>query len=362
MKIIRMRTAQAVIPFDPPIGIGRAELRSNGCVLVWLESDQGPVGEGLVCSLNADRLGLLEQMVRSLEPLVVGLDPGMSGSFTARAGATARSLGGAGIPVLAQAAIENALCDLRAKILGVNVSHMLGAHRASVPAYHSGELWITKSIGELQEAAAAHLRAGFRAMKMRLKGDIKEDIERVRAMREAIGPAIALMADLNQKMTVSDAIRLGRELEEFGLAWLEEPIASHDHEGEAAIAAALDTPIASGESVYTSRAAFEMLRLRSVDVLMPDLQRMGGPPEFLKAASLAEAFNVTVSGHLFPEMSLALMAAIPNAATLEYMPWASPIYAEKVQLDAQGHAVVPARPGWGFSFDADAVKRFSVKG
>ena len=102
-----------------------------------------------------------------------------------------------------------------------------------------------------------------------------------------------------------------------------------------------------------------MLRLRSVDVLMPDLQRMGGPGEFLKAAALAEAFNVPVSGHLFPEMSLALMAAIPNAAILEYMPWASPLYSEKVELDAQGHAVVPDRPGWGFSFDPEAVRRYS---
>ena len=138
MRITRMRTAQAVIPFDPPIGIGNAELKSNGCVLVWLESDQGPVGEGLACSLNADRLGLLEQMVRSFEPLVAGLDPRMSGSFTLKAGAAARSLGR--MSIVALAAIENALFDLRAKLLGLNVSRMLGACRSSLAAYHSGDL------------------------------------------------------------------------------------------------------------------------------------------------------------------------------------------------------------------------------
>jgi L-alanine-DL-glutamate epimerase-like enolase superfamily enzyme len=360
MKITRLRTAQVVIPFDPPIGIGHADLRSNGCVLVWLETDEGITGEGLVAVLNADRLALLEQMVHSFSALLIGLDPQLGGAFSVKAGAGARALGG--MAVVAQAAIENAMFDLRARALGVNVSRMLGAVRTTIPAYHSGELWITHSLDALQRAAEAHCRAGFRGMKMRLKGDVREDVARVRAVREAIGPGIALMADLNQKMSsVPEAIRLGRQLEEFNLAWLEEPIAAHNHAGEAAIAAALDTPIASGESVHTSRAMLEMLRLGSVDLLMPDLQRMGGPSEFIKACALAEAFDVPVSGHLFPEMTLALAAAIPNATVLEYMPWASAVYAERVELDANGHALVPTRPGWGFSFDPEAVRKYSLE-
>lgn len=359
MKITKLRTAQAIIPFDPPIGIGTADLRCNGCLLVWLDTDQGLSGEGLVAILNADRLAILERMIQSFAPLLVGLDPELGGMFGAKAGPGARALGG--MAIVAQGAIENALFDLRAKALELNVSRMLGAVRTSIPAYHSGELWITLPIDALQQAAEAHCRAGFRGMKMRLKGDLREDVERVRAVREAIGPDIALMADLNQKMTVPDAIRLGRQLEEFNLAWLEEPVAAHNHAGEAAIAAALDTPIASGESVHSSRAVVEMLRLGSVDLLMPDLQRMGGPGEFMKACALAEAFDIPVSGHLFPEMTLALAAAIPNASVLEYMPWVSAIYAEQLELDAQGHAVVPTRPGWGFSFCPEAVRKYSVE-
>ncbi len=358
MKITRLRTTRVVIPFDPPIGIGHADLRSNGCVLVWLETDEGLTGEGLVSSLNADRLGLIEQMVQSLEPLVLGLDPQLAGAFSAKAGGTARALGG--LAVVAQAAVENALLDLRAKSFEVNVARLLGALRTSIPAYHSGELWITLPIDALQRAAAAHCDAGFRGMKMRLKGELREDVARVRAVREAIGPDVALMADLNQKMTVPEAIRLGRELEQFQLAWLEEPVVAHNHAGEARIAAALDTPIASGESVHSSRGVVEMLRLGSVDILMPDLQRMGGPIEVLKAAALAEAADVPVSGHLFPEMTLSLAAAIPNATVLEYMPWASAVYAQQIEFDARGHAVVPERPGWGFAFDPEAVRRYGV--
>lgn len=360
MKVTRLRTRVASIPFEKPIGMGKFDLRSNGCVAVFLESDQGLVGEGVVCSLNGQRLDLIDAMVRSFEPLVVGLDPLLSGAFSMKAGAEARNLGPAGISILGLAGIENALWDLRAKLLGVNVSRLVGACRTSMPAYHSGELWIGLTLDELQRAAARHVDKGFRAMKMRLKGDPAEDVRRVRAVREAIGPDVALMADLNQKMTVPSAIRLGRQLDEFNLAWLEEPIACHNHAGEAQIAAALDTPVASGESVYTSRGALAMLRQGSVDVLMPDLQRMGGPGEFIKAAHLAEGFDVPVSGHLFPEMSLALMAALPNASILEYMPWVSPLYAEQVELDARGEAIVPERPGWGFSLDPKAIKSFEL--
>jgi L-alanine-DL-glutamate epimerase-like enolase superfamily enzyme len=92
---------------------------------------------------------------------------------------------------------------------------------------------------------------------------------------------------------------------------------------------------------------------------MPDLQRMSGPTEFLKAAHLAEAHDIPVSSHLFPEMSLALLASVPNAIYLEHMPWFADIYRERIELDAQGRAVVPDRPGWGFSFDPDAVRRFA---
>ncbi len=359
MKITRLRTQIAEVPFNPPIDLGITVLRTSGLLLVFLESDQGVIGEGLVFSFNGQRLRVFDEMVRSFEPLLIGLEPQMSGTFTARAWADLRNYGSAGISVMGLAGVESALLDLRAKLLDMNVSRMLGACRTALTVYHSSELWAALSIDQLQHAAVGHVRHGYRAMKMRLIGDIKQDVARVRAVREAIGPDIALMADANQKLTVPQAIRLGRMLEEWNLTWFEEPVVAHDHEGEAEVAAALDTPIASGESVYTSRGAMEMLRHRSCDVLMPDLMRMGGPTEFLKAAHLAEAFDTPVSNHLYPEMSLSLLATIPNANFLEYMPWVSPIYAERVELDDQGQAVVPERPGWGFSFDPKVIKKFA---
>jgi L-alanine-DL-glutamate epimerase-like enolase superfamily enzyme len=361
MKITKLRTQVVHFPFDPPIDGGAHVLRSADCVLVFLETDVGLIGEGLVFALNKQRLVVIDEMIRSLEPLVIGLDPELGGSFSARAFRDVGFLGRTGVTVIGVAGIDNALWDLRGKAVGLNVARLIGACTTAVPAYHSGGLWISRSVDELQREAADFVAQGWRAMKMRIgKPRAEEDVARVRAVREAIGPDIGLMVDSNQQLTVPRAIRLGRMLEEFNLTWFEEPIPYHDHAGEAEIAAALDTPVASGETEYTSRGMFEMLRARSADILMPDLQRMGGPTEFLKAAHIAEAFNTPVSSHLFPEMNLALLAAVPNAIYLEYMPWCEPAYGERITLDAQGRAIVPERPGWGFGFDTDAVKRFAA--
>lgn len=360
MKITNLRTEVVHLPFGPAIkqgGLG--ELHSIDCVLVYLETDAGLIGEGLVYSINKQRLSSLHEMVRSFEPLVVGLDPEFGGTFVARASAAIGQFGHAGMTIVGMAGIDAAIFDLRAKAAGLNVSHLLGVCRKALPVYRSVGLGHDYSLDELQRSAAEFVKRGFRGMKMNVgKHSLAEDVRRVGAVREAIGPDISLMADLNQRLTAPRAIRLGRALEQFDLAWLEEPVRYYDHAAEAAIAAALDMPIASGESEYTYRGILQMLQLHSADIVMPDLQRMGGPTGFLKAVHLAEAFNTPVSSHLAHEMSLALLAAAPNTAVLEYAPWFEPLYRERLELDRDGHAVVPTAPGWGFSFDPIAVERY----
>lgn len=173
-------------------------------------------------------------------------------------------------------------------------------------------------------------------------------------MRGAIGPGIKLMADANQGLTEAQAIRLGRRLEEFDLTWFEEPLPAWDLDGLARVAAALDTPIASGETEYTRYGFRRMLELRSADILMPDLQRVGGVSEFMRVGHMAESHDVAVSSHLFPETSVQVLGALSNAIYLEYMPWFSPLYNESLTFEA-GSAVVPERPGWGFTFNKDYI-------
>jgi L-alanine-DL-glutamate epimerase-like enolase superfamily enzyme len=300
-------------------------------------------------------------MVRSLEPLVLELDPTLGGSVNARAWKELNFLGYEGVTIQAMAGIDMALWDLRGKAAELNVSRLIGGVRQEVPVYASGGLWLSSSINELQREAADLVAAGFRAVKTRVApGKPEAMVARVRAVREAIGPDIGLMVDANQQLSAPEAILLARALEPFNLTWFEEPVICYNHEGEAAIAAALDTPIASGETVHTHRGILRMLQLHAADILMPDLQRMGGPTEFLKAGALCEAFNAPISSHLFSEMSLPLLAALPNALYLEHMPWFEPLYGQRLVLDAKGRAIVPTAPGWGASFEPAAIARHRV--
>jgi L-alanine-DL-glutamate epimerase-like enolase superfamily enzyme len=360
MKITRVRTEVVHLPVDPPILTAiLGAITSADCILTFLETDQGLVGEGLVFSINNRRLRVIHTMVEELADLVLGLDIREGGTLNARAWKALNFLGYEGVSIVGLAALDNALWDLRAKAAGLNVAHLIGACRPSVPTYASGGLWLGSSIDELQREAADFVARGFRAVKTRVGPTEPERmVARVAAVREAVGPDIAIMVDANQQMSVKQAIRIGRMMENLNLTWFEEPVICTDHAGEAAIATALDTPLASGETVYTHRGVQAMLDARCADVIMPDLQRMGGPTEFLKAGHLCEAHHIPCASHLFPEMSLALLAALPGGHYLEHMPWFEPIYRERIELDAQGNAIVPDRPGWGFSFDPAAIARY----
>jgi L-alanine-DL-glutamate epimerase-like enolase superfamily enzyme len=357
--INKLKIKAVKIPLEKPIPSGKMIIRSADALLVTLQTKEH-IGEGMVFTLNGTRLSLLRDMILSLESLLIGTDVGMSGAFLKQAWSELVFLGQRGIGAIALSAIDMAIWDLRGKEANKNVSQLLGACKASMPMYRSGGLRLSASIDELQKEAQDLVHQGFKSIKMSLGSKkIEVDVARVKAVRAAIGPDIQLMTDCNQQFNVSHAIQLGRQLEEYRLAWIEEPVVFHHHDGEAEIARALDTPIASGENEFTSLGMIEMINRKSADILMPDLQRMGGPTELMKVADLAMAHNIPIAPHLFTQMSLSLAAAIPNAIYVEYMPWFAPLYKEQLMLDQNGEVPVPTTPGWGFQFEPKAIKKYS---
>ena len=355
MKVTRVETRCVTVKLDKPIGSALGQLHSFGCILVFVHCDSGIVGENLIFTLNARRTRVLQSMVEEMADLVIGRDAGHIAGFWARAWRDINFLGHKGVPVVGISALDGALWDALGKMSNLPIYRILGGAQDRVPVYHSGGLWLSSSDKELVAEAERFAAAGFRAMKMRL-GSLEPatDIARVRAVRTAIGPKIKLMADANQGLTESQAIRLGRALEEFDLTWFEEPLPAWDLDGLARVAAALDTPIASGETEYTRYGFRRMLELRSADILMPDLQRVGGVSEFIRVGHMAESYDIPVSSHLFPEASLQVLGALANTIYLEYMPWFSKLYNETIKF-AEGQAIVPERPGWGFTFNQDYV-------
>jgi len=360
MKVTRVRTIPANVPMASPILAGGWKIESAGILAVLVETDAGIVGEGLAFTLNGRRMRMLVEGVETLAPLVEGSDPHFSGAFVQKALADTLFFGHKNPLIMSMAAIESAMWDIRAKSANLPMHKLLGAVRDRVPVYWSGGLWLTKSIDELQREADDMVRAGYRAMKLRIaRGDDALMVERTRAVREAIGPDVKLMVDANQTLDVAGAIRLSRRLAEFDLTWFEEPIPYHDHRGEAEIAAASPIPIASGESEYLARGMAEMAEMRCCQTLMPDLQRMGGISEFIKGAHIVERHGVCVSSHLFTEMSLPILAALDNATFLEVMPWFEPAYQDRVRME-DGYAHVSERPGHGCRLDIAALERMRL--
>jgi len=360
MKITAIRTKPIEIPFPEPIGTSIHRITGVSALLVWLDTDEGVTGESYLWTIGAHKVPVLDAMVRSLSGLVVGRDPRDTEALYIDMWREINFLGHKGVTIFGLAAIDWACWDIKGKAAGMSVGAMLGRARDRVRAYASGGLWASRSIEELQAEARDFVDQGFTAVKMRIGlPDIARDLERVAAVREAIGPGIDLMADANQGLTVNHAIRLGRGLEPYNLVWFEEPVQAYDLAGSARVAAALDTPIASGETEYARYGFQDMLERGSADVLMPDLERVGGVSEWMKVANMAAALDIPVSPHIFTEHSLQLCAAAPNVNYSEHMPWFTELFQERIEMEG-GDLLIPDRPGMGFTFDPDAVERFAV--
>jgi L-alanine-DL-glutamate epimerase-like enolase superfamily enzyme len=361
MKVTHVTTRVLRTPADNSLVVGLpAPTDTREFVTLELGTDQGLVGIGLTFFGGA-LTPALRAAVDGLAGLIVGDDPTQVEAVTAKCRRAAGSSGPGGIFTLALSAVDIACWDLKGKALGRSVCALLGGLRDRVPTYASGALMRPHPIDYLAKAGPRLRDMGFRQMKMQCGSEptLGASIERVRVMREAIGPDVDLMCDINQLWTVNQAIEIGRRVEPYQLFWLEDPTAHDDYPGLARIADALGTPIAAGEYHYGIVPFRHMLEHRSIDIVMIDLLRAGGITQWMKIAGMAEAFNLPVVSHLIPEFHVHLIAAIPNGLTVEYMPWTLQLFEETPALQ-DGQLVVPTKPGLGLAFDQTALKRYQV--
>jgi L-talarate/galactarate dehydratase len=361
MKITHVTTRILRTPADNPLVVGLpAPTETREFVTLELGTDQGLTGIGLTFFGGA-LTPALKAAVDGLAALLIGDDPMQTEAIAAKARRAAGGSGPGGLFTLALSAIDIACWDLKGKALGRSVAALLGGLRDRVPTYASGALMRPHPIDYLAKAGPRLRDMGFRQMKMQCGSEptVAASVERVRVMREAIGPDVDLMCDINQLWSVNHAIEVGRRIEPYHLFWLEDPTAHDDFAGLARIADNLVTPIAAGEYHYGIVPFRHMLEARSIDVVMIDLLRVGGITQWMKVAGMAEAFNLPVVSHLVPELHVHLIAAIPHGLTVEYMPWTLRLYEETPRLE-HGHLIVPDTPGLGLAFDQAALKRYQV--
>ncbi len=361
MKVTHVTTRVLRTPADNPLVVGLPEpTDTRDFVTLELGTDQGLVGLGLTFFGGA-LTPALKAAVDAFANLIVGDDPTRTEAVVAKIRRAAGGSGPGGIFALALSAVDIACWDLKGKAAGKSVCALLGDLRDRVPTYASGALLRQHPVDYLAKAGPRLVSMGFKQMKMQCGSEptVAASVERVRVMREAIGPDVDLMCDINQLWSVNHAIEVGTRIEPYHLFWLEDPTAHDDYPGLARIADALTTPIAAGEYHYGIVPFRHLLEARSIDIVMIDLLRVGGITQWMKVAGMAEAFNLPVVSHLVPELHVHLIAAIPNGLTVEYMPWTVRLYEETPTLE-NGHLVVPTKPGLGLAFDQVALKRYQV--
>jgi mandelate racemase len=358
-KIRNIRARALLAPVKRPVIAATGEFRELPLVLVDLETDQGITGRAYVFGYASMALKPLVEAVHGLAQLVQG-DPCAPLAIEAKLRKRLTLLGTPGITGIALAGIDMCAWDAAAQAQGVPLVEMLGGQVQAVRAYNSCGLWHMPIERLADEAEQLVAEGGFSAVKLRVgRNDPDDDVRAAREVKKRVGDRVAVMCDFNQKLTVNEAILRGRQLDDEGLYWIEEPTRHDDYAGYARIAAEVRTPIQTGENLLNTFELLNALRAQAMDYVMPDVQRIGGVTGWLRAAAICHAYGIEMSSHLFPEYSAHLLAGSPTCHWLEYVDWAAQVLFEPIQVK-DGHVLIPNRPGAGIAWNEQAVKRFLV--
>jgi mandelate racemase len=358
MKLRALRARPVLVPINRPPVSASGAIPKAALVLFDLETDEGVTGRSYVFAFAPWTLAPIVGCAQALFEMVKG-DPLAPVDIEAKLRRQLTLLDSPGLVGLALAGIDMAAWDALAQAQRVPLVRLLGGTVKSIPAYNSTGLWL-QPVETLADEAEALLAEGFTAVKLRVgRDDFTQDLAAVRSVKKRIGDRATLMCDFNQRLTVNEAIRRARALDGEGLYWIEEPVRHDDYEGYARIAAEAATPIQTGENLVDTFEMARAIALRSLDFVMPDVQRIGGVTGWLRAAALAHAHGIEISSHLFPEFSVHLLGVAPTCHWLEFMDWAAPLLQEPVRVK-DGFAQIPDRPGAGIEWDEAAVKRYSA--
>ena len=357
IKTIRVRAVAA--PVKRPLQTASGTVSAAALLLLDLETDGGIVGRSYLFSPGKPHLPAIARLVEAMAEMLKG-DAVAPFDIEKKLRARYALLGVHNIVLFAMSGIDMAAWDALGQALGQPLARLLGATPRPIPAYNSNGLGILP-IKLLQKEAVELVEEGFSAIKLRLgRPDAREDLAAIRAVKKEVGPDVLLMTDFNQCLSVAEAVKRGRMIdEEGGIYWIEEPVRADDFAGCSLVRREVHTPIQIGENFMGPEQMAQALAAGACDYVMPDAERIGGVTGFMRAAALAQGAGVEMSSHLFPEASCHLLAATPTSHWLEYVDWAEPILKNPLVLN-KGFVEIPGRHGLGMEWDEKAVKRFAV--
>lgn len=366
MRITQIDSQLLRIPLARPLSAPTVDDRSTRIdhvlmLVVHLDTDAGHRGLGFAYSLHGGGKALKALATDDIAPLVTSEDPLDHERLGGKVYRRLQGIGRRGLVMQAWSAFDLALWDIKGKAAGMSLYKLLGGVRESTPVYSTDAGWLSMNADEVIAAAAPYLDQGMMGIKVQVGGqDPEADAERLTRIRESLGEDIWLGVDANQRYDYATALSMGRFYEEeIGVDWFEEPISCEDVGGHARLARRLEVPLALGETLF-GRDEFEAYLDRdAVDILQPDVTRVGGLTAWLKIAALAEQHHRPMAPHLLPEIGVHLACGLPHVMTVEYLPWLFPAFVEPPTV-VKGRLVPNKRPGLGLEINPDAATKFKA--
>ncbi|GHI00638.1 mandelate racemase/muconate lactonizing enzyme family protein [Neobacillus kokaensis] len=365
MKIIDVESFVLHVPITPPITDAINVATHWGLAGVRIFTDEGIIGCGYTGTTAFGDEMIAKTIDQYYREVLIGKDPFMVKEIwdELRFGKM-HWIGRAGVTHMALAAVDIALWDIMAKVAKQPLWKYLGGHKPKkIKAYNTNGGWLNWSKDRLLKDVTEIVEQGFSGVKMKVgKPNPKEDYDRVKAVRKAIGDDITLMIDVNQMWSINTAMTWGKKLEEFDLFWLEEPLNPDDILNHKKLANELNVPIALGEHVYTKYAFRDYIHQGAVEYVQVDVTRVAGITEWLQVAGLAAAYDLPVCPHVgdMGQIHQHLVASTQNATMLEYIPWIRHIFVEPIQVD-NGYYVLPEMPGASTDILPGYFKKYRVK-
>ena len=358
-RIEWLRISSCYLPLATPISDAKVltgkqkPMTEIALLFVELVTRDGHEGLGFSYSKRAGGPGQFAH-AKEIAPALIGEDPSDIAKLWNKLCWAGASVGRSGLSTQAIGAFDVALYDLKARRARLPLAKLLGAYRDSVACYNTSGGFLHTPLEQLLVNASASIARGIGGIKLKVgQPDGALDLKRVDAVRRHLGDNVALMVDANQQWDRPTAQRMCRTFEPLRLVWIEEPLDAYDHEGHAALAAAFDTPIATGEMLTSAMEHGDLIRHRAADYLMPDAPRVGGITPYLKIAAQAEQAGLMIAPHFAMELHVHLAATYPTEPWVEHFDWLEPLFNERLEI-AGGRMLVPDRPGLGLSLSEQA--------
>jgi mandelate racemase len=348
-----------VLRLKRPIVARIATITEWPLILIDLLTEEGIVGRSYLEPYVVKSMRYLVPALNDLGAMLKGRRLAPIELFDA-ARKSLHFVGYEGLSMIAASGLDMAAWDALAKAANLPLCVLLGGSVGPVKSYNSNGLWLKDPEDVADEALELRDEGGFSGLKLRLgRNRVSDDLATLDAVRNAVGEEMHLMIDFNQGLDLAEALRRCHMIDDYGLAWIEEPIIYDNLDGYTQLADELKTPLQIGENFYGPREMHKALQKKASDLVMPDFMRIGGVTGWMRAAAIAGTAGIPVSTHLYPEVAAHMMRVTETAHWLEWQDWADPILQRPYEIK-DGLLHIPDVPGVGLEWNEEAVEAHLV--